>query len=189
SITRTTTYTAIPFGSSWKYRDSGVDPGASWITGGYDDSAWPSGPGELGYGDSDEATVLLRTVPSQTSVYFRKSIDVPGPVTAADVKVRFDDGVAIYVNGVLALVRNMDSGLGHAKYASATEENRLEAAALSPALFNEGQNIVAVMVKQVGATSPDLSFDLELTLQTGLAPDPSRHQIPATPPVPPRPLP
>jgi len=189
SITGTTTYTAIPFGSSWRYRDSGQDPGASWSTPGYDDSAWPSGPGELGYGDSDEATVLLRTVPSQTSVYFRKLIDVPGPVTTADVKVRFDDGVAIYVNGALALVRNMNSGLGHAKYASATEENRLEAAPLSPALFTEGNNVVAVMVKQVGATSPDLSFDLELTLQTGLAPDPSRHQIPATPPVPPRPLP
>ena len=42
---------------------------------------------------------------------------------------------------------------------------------LSPNPFVSGENIIGVVVKQVGKTSPDLSFDLALELGlTGGAP-------------------
>ncbi|HTD67667.1 MAG TPA: Ig-like domain-containing protein, partial [Candidatus Limnocylindria bacterium] len=42
----------------WKYRDDGSDQGTAWRLPAFDDTAWASGPAELGYGDGDEATVV-----------------------------------------------------------------------------------------------------------------------------------
>ncbi len=161
---------AIPFKSTWKYLDSGVDPGAAWSTAGFDDAAWPSGAGQLGYGDGDEATVLNRTTPSQSSVYFRKKITVSGTVTQANLRVLFDDGIAVFVNGTQVFGRNVDKGVTHEKYASAGAENELAAGTLPTGVFVQGENTIAVVVKQTGGTSPDLTFDLEL--QLGVVPQP-----------------
>jgi hypothetical protein len=150
-------------GDVWKYEDSGLDPGPAWSTLGFNDSAWASGPGQLGYGDGDEQTVLTRTAVSQPSVYFRKKIHLPGAVTFARLRVLFDDGVVVFVNGTQVFSRNVPS-VAHGKYASASEENREDTAELplSPNPFVHGDNVIGVMVKQNGRTSPDLSFDLSL---------------------------
>ena len=49
--------TIIPYGSSWKYLDNGTDQGTAWYNTGFNDST-ASGPGKLGYGEGNEATVL-----------------------------------------------------------------------------------------------------------------------------------
>ena len=152
----------IPFGSVWRYEASGLDPGAAWATAGFDDAAWAAGAGQLGYGDRDEATVLPATTPSQTSVYFRKKVTVERTVTDATLSALFDDGIAVWVNGTLVLTRNMGVGTAHAKYATASAENERVDVTLPPGVFVPGENTVAVMVKQNGRTSPDLSFDLRL---------------------------
>ncbi|MBZ4420985.1 hypothetical protein [Myxococcus sp. RHSTA-1-4] len=169
--TAPTTGTVIPEGAIWKYFASGADPGASWNLPSFDDSAWPSGPAELGYGDGDEATVLPRTSPSQSSVYFRHEFTLAGPISAASVTVRHDDGVAIWLNGSLVFSANMADGLAHAEYASASAENATLTTALPASAFVVGENTMAVMVKQVGPTSPDLSFRLRLDV-TGSAAGP-----------------
>jgi galactose oxidase len=153
----------IVFGDVWRYQDSGLDPGAGWSTLGFDDAAWGSGAGQLGYGDGDETTVLSQTTPSQPSVYFRKKITLSGPVTSATLRVLFDDGVVVYVNGIQVFSRNV-TFTDHGRYASAGAENELQTAALSlsPNPFVMGENVIAVMVKQNGRTSPDLTFDLAL---------------------------
>ncbi|XXF80125.1 polysaccharide deacetylase family protein [Myxococcaceae bacterium GXIMD 01537] len=163
SIVPPPTGPAIPLGSTWKYNASGTDPGASWNLPSYDDSAWPSGAAELGYGDGDERTVIPKTSPSQSSVYFRRKVTL-GTVSAATLRVRYDDGVAVYVNGTLVFSANMANGLGHSTFASASTENATSTATIAPSAFVAGENTIAVMVKQVGPTSPDLSFDLELTV-------------------------
>jgi hypothetical protein len=43
-----------PFG-----RSDTVDQGAAWRTLDFNDNAWASGPAQLGYGDNDEATVVV----------------------------------------------------------------------------------------------------------------------------------
>jgi hypothetical protein len=173
TITTERRETPIPWGSAWKYQDSGLDPGAGWNTAGYDDSAWPSGPGQLGYGDGDETTVLTRTSPSQPSVYFRRKLTVSGPVTSARMDVLYDDGFVVYVNGTPVLWRNVDPATAtHAKYATDGGENSRAEAELPSSLFVEGENTVGVMVKQNGRTSPDLSFDLSLELGISVQPPP-----------------
>lgn len=152
----------IPFGSTWKYEASGLDPGADWYTAGFDDFGWASGAGQLGYGDQDEATVLPATVPSQTSLYFRKKVTLERPAVDATLSAIFDDGMAVWVNGTLVLTRNMGVGTAHAKYATASAENERVEATLPASVFVPGENTIAVMVKQNGRTSPDVSFDLRL---------------------------
>ncbi|WP_257458983.1 galactose oxidase-like domain-containing protein [Archangium lipolyticum] len=164
TISQQTVSTPISFRSVWKYEDSGVDPGMHWNMPDFDDSAWKSGAGQLGYGDGDEATVLTRGAVSQPSVYFRKKILVNGAVTEASLRVLFDDGVAVFVNGTQVFTRNVGKGLAHDRYASAGTENELVADSIPAGVFVQGENTLAVVVKQTGATSPDLSFDLELRL-------------------------
>ena len=170
TLRRSTRSVAIPFQSTWRYLDSGEDPGMGWSRLDFDDSRWDRGVGQLGYGDGDEGTVLRVTSPAQTSVYFRKSIQVNGTVTEAHLNVLFDDGFAVFINGTQVFARNVDKGLEHEKYASSSTENELAGGAIPTRVFVQGENSVAVVVKQAGATSPDLSFDLEL--QLGFVPTP-----------------
>jgi hypothetical protein len=164
TLNRQTSVMASPFRSVWKYQDSGTDPGVTWNTPGFNDTAWKSGAGQLGYGDGDEATVMTRTVPSQSSVYFRKTFTVNGTVTEANLRVLFDDGFAVFVNGTQVFARNVDKGLAHHNYASEGTENELVAGPIPTSAFVQGTNTIAVVVKQTGGTSPDLTFDLELQL-------------------------
>ena len=43
-------------GSSWRYLDTGADPGVSWNAIGFNDSAWHVGMGHFGFGEGDEQT-------------------------------------------------------------------------------------------------------------------------------------
>ncbi|MCY1020568.1 polysaccharide deacetylase family protein [Pyxidicoccus sp. MSG2] len=152
----------VRFGDVWRYDASGVDPGPDWFLPAFDDSAWATGPGELGYGDGDEGTVLLRTFSAQPSIYFRKKVMLARPISSATLRVRFDDGVAVWVNGTLVFSREVDGGLAHTAYASASLDNAVVDVALPASVFVAGENTAAVMVKQVGPNSPDVSFDLQL---------------------------
>ena len=38
----------VPFGDTWSYLDTGVDPGATWTEAGFDDGAWLVGGGGVG---------------------------------------------------------------------------------------------------------------------------------------------
>jgi galactose oxidase len=85
----------------------------------------------------------------------------------ATLSAIFDDGIAVWVNGTLVLTRNMGVGTAHAKYATASAENERVEATLPAAVFVAGENTLAVMVKQNGKTSPDVSFDLRLDVAQG----------------------
>src|SRR4029079_5537770 len=45
-------------GATWRYLDTGVDPGPNWITPEFDDRGWPSGAARLGYGGDGEVTTI-----------------------------------------------------------------------------------------------------------------------------------
>ncbi|WP_342374592.1 DUF1929 domain-containing protein [Myxococcus stipitatus] len=166
TITAVPRFRAITFGEYWKFDDRNVDPGSQWTTLGFDDSAWRSGPGKLGYGDGDEHTVLNKTTPSQPTVYFRKKLSLSEAIRSANLRVLHDDGVAIWVNGRLVYSRFTDNGLGHGTFASnSLKEPLISTATIDASAFVAGDNIIAVMVKQSGADSSDVSFDLELNLE------------------------
>jgi alpha-tubulin suppressor-like RCC1 family protein len=165
----------IPTGAVWKYLDTGVDAGFSWRGTPYDDSAWPSGPAQLGFGDGDEMTAINSGSPSNRYItaYFRRSFILSNATSVTNLSARllYDDGAVIYVNGVEAARAAMPTGaINYATLATSTTENAVGVFALDPALLVNGNNVVAVEVHQNTVTSSDLSFDLELTARFGTGP-------------------
>jgi hypothetical protein len=86
--------------AEWKYFDQASLP-AGWTLPAFDDSAWPSGPGKLGYGDNNEATLIgFGGDPDarHTPAYFRRRIIVPPDRAALDsltASVLREDGVIV----------------------------------------------------------------------------------------------
>lgn len=154
---------AIPMGSVWSYSDDGRDPGPGFFVG--TGGPYPEGAAELGYGDGDEATVLSST-PTDPSILFRRRVEIGGRVTRATVRARYDDGIAVLVNGTSVLERDVDAGLAYAALATGgTDDNQLVEAEVALDAFAPGENWIAAIVKQQSLGSSDLSFDLELLLE------------------------
>jgi hypothetical protein len=160
--------TLIARGSSWKYLDTGVDQGTGWIAVGFDDSTWKSGLAELGYGDSDERTVVSYGTDANNkyiTTYFRKAFTVSDPTLFLNLvmTLRYDDGAVIYLNSAELFRIGMPSGtIGYSTYASAAAEYSDDVRTLPKDLLLAGTNVIAVEMHQGNATSSDLSFDMEL---------------------------
>lgn len=159
-------------GAGWKYLDDGSDLGEGWKGLGFDDSSWAQGNAELGYGDGDEVTEIGFGGDAENkhiTTYFRHGFNVPDPgiSSAMTVRVRRDDGVAVYLNGQQIVRDNLPEGAGFDTPASSVvdsdDEGSFFAFSVSPALLVAGENVLAVEIHQASATSSDVSFDLELT--------------------------
>jgi alpha-tubulin suppressor-like RCC1 family protein len=166
----------VPPGAVWKYLDNGVDQGTAWIAPGFDDSGWSSGPGQLGYGDGDEATVVGYGPDANNkyiTTYFRRAFVVndSSAVTNLSLRLLVDDGAVVYLNGVEVFRANLPAGMIYFHtLATVAVENAVHSATLGPSALLEGTNIVAVEVHQGAANSSDLSFDLEVVAGPGSEP-------------------
>ncbi len=174
SISSQIPMTVVDFGHEWSYHDQGQDLGADWHAADYDASGWAQGPGQLGYGDGDEATELLDPDPNFPSVYFRTEVELPDdPAVSAEVTALFDDGVAVWVNGQLVFGANVDAGTGYGDWASdSSQDNEIAGGSVDPAVFVPGTNVITAMAKQVGEGSSDLSFDLRVVVTVQVDPPP-----------------
>lgn len=181
----------IAAGDEWRYLDDGSNQSTAWRMAGFNDAAWRTGRGELGYGDGDEATVI-RCGPSAScnsnnhpTTYFRKTIDVEDPAAFAEMTLELlrDDGAAVYVNGVevyrdASLAPNAAwnslANFNGAVAVGGDDEDTFRFIPLSPQFFRSGTNVIAVEVHQAGANSSDVSFDMRLTgvLPTQVVPEP-----------------
>ncbi len=162
------TYEQFAFGSTWKYWDSSTDPGSFTGTS-YDDSAWSSGPAELGFGDGDETTSMTRNS-SNRSYAFRKTINITDgdQYEEFDFEIKYDDGAVLYVNGSeQARSNNWASGaIAWSQLAASGgdggDNSRLTGTIPASALV-DGDNYLAVQVSQNQAGSSDLSFNMGLS--------------------------
>lgn len=155
----------LPRGSTWRYLDTGVPPGPSWNAPGFDDSPWPTGPAQLGYGEGDEVTELAA---GPTTTWFRNTFQVSNAAAVNWLALRLlrDDGAIVYLNGVETARFDLPrTGVTPATPAShnvgSADEDRYEETSLDPRLLVNGPNTIAVELHQASA-SADLSFDLEL---------------------------
>jgi hypothetical protein len=162
----TTQRTLTATGSVWKYLDDGSDQGTAWQAPGFDDSAWVSGAGQLGFGDGDEATILNA---GQMTYYFRRTFTIPSAAVFTQLTLSMirDDGAVVYLNGVELVRDNMPSGaINYLTRASdsapSDEENDVHSFTLAPGLLVDGVNTLAVEVHQSSSGSGDVSFDLSL---------------------------
>ncbi|MCI0569760.1 MAG: DUF1929 domain-containing protein [Myxococcaceae bacterium] len=160
---------AMSYGEAWKYDASGEDPGASWLSAGFDDSRWKTGEGGFGTA-GDGLHTQLALGEQQATVYFRRKLFVRGAVVGGRLAVKHDGGVAVFINGTSVLAENVTK-MDHTAWASAAVAPGTVSSAPIPAgLLVEGENTVAVLVKRARPTtaepSPELRFDLELVVNT-----------------------
>ncbi len=153
-------------GDPWKYFDAGTDPGATWTEAAFNDSAWGSGPTQIGYGETDQMTTVAG---GHATTYFRRKLTLADASDFAgyDAGIIRDDGVIVYVNGVEVYRNQMPAGpvtfetLANAS-ASGANEIEFQPFTIPPARFTAGVNTIAVEMHQTPALSGDMSFDFYL---------------------------
>ncbi len=169
----TTNLTLISTGAVWKYLDNGTDQQSAWRLLGFNDAGWSNGPAQLGYGDSDERTVVSfgsNSAAKYITTYFRRAFSVADHTafSALNLRVIRDDGVVVYLNGTEVYRNNMPGGApGYQTLASTavggTDESAYYAAFIDPGGLVTGTNVIAAEIHQSGGASSDISFDFELT--------------------------
>ncbi len=160
----------VAAGAAWKYLDDGSNQGTGWVTNGFNDAGWSNGVAQLGYGESDEATVIsygTNASAKYTTYYFRHAFNVTSPATLTNLVVSLlrDDGGIVYLNGVEIFRNNMPAGaVTHTTFASASIDDQVFFSTnVPPALLVAGNNVIAVEIHQADPGSSDVSFDLRLT--------------------------
>jgi hypothetical protein len=164
----------VATGSNWKYLDNGSNQNTVWRTNLFNDSLWTSGRAELGYGDNDETTVINGGATSNRFIttYFRNTFTIADAAlfSGYSLRVKRDDGIIVYVNGIEVYRNNMPSGaITYSTLANITafdDGKTFQTATLSSSAFRTGENLIAVEIHQAARTSSDISFDLELIGKT-----------------------
>ena len=169
-IFQLTAQTFISPKSEWKYLNISSDPGTAWRQSNFDDSAWPSGLGEFGFGDGDETTVLVKRNPS-LAYYFRKKIQVTETLAGKTVMLhmKHDDGAVVYINGT-EILRTPLMPTGTITYTTGTTtfldpENDYYIYTIDGSKFSVGENTIAIEVHNQNTGSSDISFDAALTTE------------------------
>ena len=157
-------------GSVWRYTVP-TNAITGWTAKTFNDTSWLSGPGQLGYGDGDESTVIGAASNLITAAYFRRSVVITNAasLTALDLQLLRDDGAIVYLNGTEILRSNMPTGaVTYTTFASSNitstsvpDENAYLPFTLSPVTFLEGTNVLAVEIHQSSVNYTDFGFDMQ----------------------------
>ncbi len=178
------------FDNTWRYDQSGTDLGTAWKEIVYNDGAWPSGRGVLGFETSSNTLVFLRSIapPDGTNTilsltndtlagiggtnitfYFRTTVNVPLNPAGATMRMSayIDDGAIIYVNGIEQLRFNQTNGPGYTNLANAALAEPNPAPQTTFIVSNlggfvSGANVIAVEVHQDSRASSDVDFGMQL---------------------------
>jgi hypothetical protein len=155
----------VTLGSVWRYRNDAVDLGTAWRAKTYDDSTWASGPAEIGFGESDQATTIANNL--QSTTYFRHSFNVANLSGFGGLQMRLkrDDAGVVFINGS-EVYRSSNlpqtGSISYTNYATSTGENTIDTATIPVSALQPGVNVIAVEIHQADAGSSDVSFDFEL---------------------------
>lgn len=160
----------ISYDSTWKYHDAGMDLGTAWREPAFNDTAWASGPGALGF-PANENLLGLATV--QTPIndviagtrirthYFRIKFQwnqSPQGVSLLSTNL-VDDGAVFYLNGVeVGRLAMPTTAIAYTSFA--TRQNDIlmrgaEALTFAATSLIQGENVLAVEVHQGGGGSND----------------------------------
>ena len=165
----------IEISDTWKYYDKG-EAASNWNTNNFNDNAWASGQAPLGYKMTGVKTTVSYGSDSNNKIpttYFRKTFNLSSAPSKNDrflLNYQLDDGFIVYVNGKEAGRVNMPDGdVGYKSYSTAYAEDTPLTGALdlSPSLFNSGDNLIAVELHNISASSSDLFWAAELLTTVG----------------------
>ena len=168
--------TFLPAGSAWSYRkgtSEASNPVGAWRQLGFsEDASWLAGTTPIGYGDGDDATVLTDMQTQYSTIYLRKTFEVPAGQVPSQLLVRVyaDDGAIVWINGTE--VARISVSPGDKAYDDLANNHE---AVWDEVIVNNagniligGTNIIAVHALNATLNSSDFSIDAELK-----TPDPS----------------
>ena len=176
--------------ASWRYRDIGGIPAiaANWTATNFVDASWTKGNAQLGYGESDEQTVVSfggNANDKYVTTYFRKSFNVNNPALYGSLTLNLirDDGAVVYLNGVEIIRNNLPTGtISYGTGASVgigVNENDWIPYTIPTTNLVAGNNVIAVEIHQYKniapepfpgqVTSTDVSFNLTLAANVSTA--------------------
>lgn len=175
------TYPLISSSDEWRYYYQDTCPVGAWNSVDYDDAKWGKSGGYIGYGGTTKFKTELDYGGDPDNrymtAYFRKVVSfnkgaVPESVT---LKIAYDDGFVVYVNGKEISRSNLpkDTVITYSTEALEFVNDATKTIELDGALFTEGDNVIAVEMHQVNASSSDLVFAGTATasVETGSASD------------------
>lgn len=156
---------------SWAYFPATSEPASSWHLSSFDDSAWPTGKGGIGYGDGDDSTVISAV----NSLYLRQKFDVLfiDSVYQLILDIDYDDAFIAYLNGTeVARSGNIDGSFpafdatinwGHEArmYSGGIPERFF----IDVAQLVQGENLLAIHILNHGIGSSDLSSNIFLNAE------------------------
>ncbi|NOT37628.1 MAG: T9SS type A sorting domain-containing protein [Saprospiraceae bacterium] len=169
--------TVIMDDDEWAYFVGDKEPPIDWNTLDFNTVSWNKGKGGFGYGDNDDGTVL----PASTlSVYYRKNFTIvqADKILSAILNMDYDDSFIAYINGVEVARNNITGSVvpyngkpitDHeaAMYTGGKPESFELQPELIKSLVKDGNNVIAVQVNNIDASSSDLTA--RTWLQFGLA--------------------
>jgi hypothetical protein len=160
---------------TWTYLVPTAEPAASWRVPGTTLTGWNTGVGGVGFGDNDDGTLI----PTATSVYLRKSFTLTGTnlneIERLILHMDYDDGFVAYLNGVEIARANLGTvGTIPAFNTLATNHEATGYQGLAiddfeipfstfSSLLVQGENVLAIQVHNVTATSTDLTSNAYLS--------------------------
>jgi hypothetical protein len=164
--------TIVSYGRMCRYLVPETAPDPNWAAPGFDDAAWLSGMGGVGYGDGDDLT----TIAPALSVYCRYRFEITNLEALGQLllDVDFDDGFVAYLNGVEVARFNMgppgsgtswdqpSDGLHEASLYEGNLPLREILDTADLALLTEGENVLAIEVHNESLGSSDLSSNIYL---------------------------
>ena len=179
---------ALDFGAIWRYNDSGQDLSGIFDQPSFDDSAWPSGGGFLGFNPPSDLPAPGMQTGSFTrgfvTYYLRHEFEFDRDPIGAQLTIDHivDDGVRYYLNGqILGSIRLPDGPIDASTQATrlaGDQENVIEEDIISldaSAFLVTGTNVLAAEVHNSSAGNNDLLFGARVDIAafelTGEAPD------------------
>jgi hypothetical protein len=148
---------------TWNYLPATSEPPASWNAASFDDSGWLSGPGGIGYGDGDDATVISPV----NSLYLRLTFDISDTslIEEIHIDIDYDDGFVAFLNETeIARSANVtepspsyNSVLSNGHEALMYNGGRPNRFLFDKDLLRNGTNLLAIQVINLSTNSSDLS--------------------------------
>lgn len=155
----------IAAGTSWEYWDEGAPPIPDWRT--VTNAGWPKASAPLGYGGGERTTVNYGESDQKfPTTYFRR-VFASASLIQSNLALRlcFNDGVVVYLNGKEVLRRNLPGDATYETYATAahTDQRRTWTSyPVPPSFLRTGTNVLAVELHRADADGSWLNFDLQL---------------------------
>jgi hypothetical protein len=160
---------------AWKYLAGASQPDTSWKSPGFNDSAWSSGKGPVGYGGNDDSTVISNT----PSVYLRTTFTIQNvaDIKAVVLNTNFDDSYVAYLNGFEVARENIGSSWAVTAYNDTADVIHLSQGSLGKRpsdyliyykqlvyAIKTGTNTLAIQVNNVGHDTSGLTAGFTLSL-------------------------